>query len=164
MTSNVNEIEDLKQRLKNAYEKKAECMDDANRLRTELTTLLQRCEKAEADLAEAQRYATNLCTAIVSEHYPENTEWRPLPSLGGVLSQIDNASTGLVNRERLELAERQRDEARKALEPFARIEPVSISLLGGEHISSDAFRAARKLVERAEKAEARVAELEAKHG
>ncbi|WP_271898271.1 hypothetical protein [Candidatus Phyllobacterium onerii] len=69
-------------------------------------TLLQRCEKAEAESAAS-------CSMVVA---------------------------GIKARE---AAERQRDEARKALEPFARIEPVSISLLGGEHISSDAFRAAR---------------------
>ena len=44
---------------------------------------------------EAARYATRLLLAIAEKHYPEWTP-NPLPDLLGVLTQIDNLTSGLV--------------------------------------------------------------------
>ena len=60
----------------------------------------QPCAKQYA-LAEcnAMSYATALATALHAKHYPEVTQWRPLPDLLGVLTQIDNMVSGLARRE-----------------------------------------------------------------
>jgi hypothetical protein len=43
------------------------------------------------------RYAEQLATSLAAKHYPEVTQWRPLSGdLMGLLSQIDNMTTGLV--------------------------------------------------------------------
>ena len=42
---------------------------------------------------EEYRYARNLLVHFVEEHFPHNPNWRPLPDLIGVLTQIDNAIT-----------------------------------------------------------------------
>jgi hypothetical protein len=48
-------------------------------------------------LAEAQGYATRLATSLWEEHWKNDApEWKPLPDLIGVLTQIDNACAGLV--------------------------------------------------------------------
>lgn len=39
------------------------------------------------------REAAKLATYIVRTHYPDNRDWKPLDTLAGVLSQIDNAVT-----------------------------------------------------------------------
>lgn len=38
-------------------------------------------------------YATRMLTAFVGEHFPSNPDWKPLPNLIGVLTQIDNVMT-----------------------------------------------------------------------
>jgi hypothetical protein len=38
-------------------------------------------------------YATRLLEHFVAEHFPHNPDWKPLPDLIGVLTQIDNAIT-----------------------------------------------------------------------
>ena len=53
-------------------------------------------EQIKALYSEATGYARSLAAAIVSKHYPENTNWKPLPDLIGILTQIDNATTGLT--------------------------------------------------------------------
>jgi hypothetical protein len=46
---------------------------------------------------EAYEYAARLAQHIHDTHYPDGSpEWKPLPDLMGVLSQIDNALTGLT--------------------------------------------------------------------
>lgn len=47
---------------------------------------------------QARGYATRLATILAEKHWPENKEWRPLPTLIGVLTQIDNMTTGLVRK------------------------------------------------------------------
>lgn len=48
------------------------------------------------DREDALMYATRLLVGIVEQHYPDRVpEWRPLPDLVGVLTQIDNAVSGL---------------------------------------------------------------------
>lgn len=123
----------LIERLREPYEQRqSRRVAEELQAATELTTLLQRCEKAEAERDAAYKN-------MVPIH--DDGNWVFIDGPGDV--ELDH---GGKLRTRAELAERQRDEARKALEPFARIEPVSISLLGGEHISSDAFRAARNAI------------------
>ena len=53
-------------------------------------------EQIKALYAEATGYARSLAAAITHKHFPENTEWKPLPDLIGILTQIDNATCGLV--------------------------------------------------------------------
>ena len=55
--------------------------------------LMARNAKLEADKEEEYRYAENLLRSFVSQHFPPNPGWKPLPDLLGVLTQIDNAST-----------------------------------------------------------------------
>lgn len=47
-------------------------------------------------------YATRLATILWEKHWKsESPDWQPLPDLMGVLTQIDNMTTGLVRREPL---------------------------------------------------------------
>ena len=48
---------------------------------------------------QAKNYATTLAIALHAMHYPEVTQWKPLPDTLGLLTQIDNMVSGLV-RER----------------------------------------------------------------
>ena len=41
-------------------------------------------------------YAKTFAIAIHAKHYAEVTQWRPLPDLLGILTQIDNMTSGLV--------------------------------------------------------------------
>ena len=52
-----------------------------------------RIEALEAAQEEALGYATRLLEHFVAEHFPHNPDWKPLPNLIGVLTQLDNAST-----------------------------------------------------------------------
>jgi hypothetical protein len=45
---------------------------------------------------QARNYATTLAINLHAKHYPEETQWKPLPDLLGVLTQIDNMTSGLV--------------------------------------------------------------------
>lgn len=61
----------------------------------------QPCAKQYA-LAEcrAMSYATTLATALHAKHYMEVTQWKPLPDLLGVLTQIDNMTASLTRRDK----------------------------------------------------------------
>jgi hypothetical protein len=48
------------------------------------------------DADDALVYATSLARSLQSKHCPEVTQWRPLPDLLGVLTQIDNMVAGLT--------------------------------------------------------------------
>lgn len=50
----------------------------------------------EAQAEQALRWATNLARSLARKHYPEAPQFEPLPDLVGVISQIDNMTTGLV--------------------------------------------------------------------
>ena len=52
-----------------------------------------RIEELEAKQEEALGYATRLLEHFVDEHFPYNPDWKPLPELVGVLTQLDNAMT-----------------------------------------------------------------------
>ena len=45
---------------------------------------------------EAYIYAVSLASILAAKHFPENTEWKPLPDLTGVLTQIDNMTSSLI--------------------------------------------------------------------
>ncbi|WP_067453855.1 hypothetical protein [Devosia elaeis] len=50
-------------------------------------------EKLRAEIEAAENYLRDFLTAFVTEHFPNNESWKPLPDLLGMLSQMDNAST-----------------------------------------------------------------------
>lgn len=59
-----------------------------------LVSNLKTCvEEAVHDRAEALGYATRLLEHFVAQHFPHNPDWKPLPELIGVLTQLDNAIT-----------------------------------------------------------------------
>jgi hypothetical protein len=43
----------------------------------------------------ALKYATSLALILRDKHFPEATQWKPLPDLIGVLTQIDNMTAAL---------------------------------------------------------------------
>ncbi|MGN6773139.1 MAG: hypothetical protein ACTHJQ_25320 [Rhizobiaceae bacterium] len=59
--------------------------------------ILSSLSPAEAGAGDVKGYAIRLLIALMERHYPDRSpEWAPLPDLYGVLTQIDNLSTGLV--------------------------------------------------------------------
>ncbi|HEX7072953.1 MAG TPA: hypothetical protein VF226_02850 [Hyphomicrobiaceae bacterium] len=53
--------------------------------------------KPEQVPSDEHRYAERLLIALMEKHYPDRSpEWAPLPDLMGILTQIDNLTTGLV--------------------------------------------------------------------
>lgn len=59
-------------------------------------------QRLEVEAQQANEYARQLAIAIHAKYYPEVTQWKPLPDLMGVLTQIDNMTAGLVKPGRLE--------------------------------------------------------------
>lgn len=55
-----------------------------------------RNEAGETEAEHALRWATTLAESLAKKHYPEATRFKALPDLVGVISQIDNMTTGLV--------------------------------------------------------------------
>lgn len=51
-------------------------------------------------MEEVYSYARRLATALAERHWPENTEWKPLPDTLGVLTQIDNMCTLMDDQKR----------------------------------------------------------------
>jgi hypothetical protein len=47
-------------------------------------------KKIEHQLSGNYREAVRIATYLVKTHFPDNLDWQPLPTLSGVLSQIDN--------------------------------------------------------------------------
>ena len=58
--------------------------------------LLSCFDELTNQLELAKALATLLACALQRKHYPEVTQWKPLPNLLGVLSQIDNMTCGLA--------------------------------------------------------------------
>lgn len=56
---------------------------------------------------ETYEYAKRLAISLANEHWPDNDSWQPLPTLLGVLTQIDNMTT-LMRDQKAEI-ERLRD-------------------------------------------------------
>lgn len=50
----------------------------------------------ETPTEHAHRWATELAISMAKRFYPEVTQWKPLPDLLGVITQIDNMTTGLM--------------------------------------------------------------------
>jgi hypothetical protein len=62
----------------------------------EIKRLRAENERLRAEQQKAAAYAENLAVSL-ARHYPENTVWKPLTGdLIGLLTQIDNATAGLV--------------------------------------------------------------------
>lgn len=55
-----------------------------------------RNEAGETPTEHAHRWATELAISMAKKFFPEVTQWKPLPDLLGVITQIDNMTTGLV--------------------------------------------------------------------
>lgn len=97
--------------------------DDENTPRYTTKRLKQEVERwveaalAERDkeIADATAYAENLASALHSQHYAENTSWRPLSGdLVGLLTQIDNMTAGLARNAAFLTAAEQAEPARDA--------------------------------------------------
>ncbi len=43
-------------------------------------------------------YTLHLAISMHKKHFPENTSWEPIKNIMGLLSQIDNMETALVNK------------------------------------------------------------------
>ena len=67
---------------------------------------------------ESYQYALRLADALRKKHYPDNTDWRPLGDLLGLLTQIDNMVAGLrtPTDERVKALEAENARLRDALE------------------------------------------------
>lgn len=63
----------------------------------EAIAALSRAPEVVAGEWNEHKYATQLLVSLMEKHYPDRSpDWQPLPDLMGVLTQIDNLSTGLV--------------------------------------------------------------------
>jgi hypothetical protein len=63
-----------------------------------ILALLDEVEALKREQDEALKYATQLATSLANKHWPEIPQWKPLPDLYGVISQIDNMSTGMTRK------------------------------------------------------------------
>jgi hypothetical protein len=85
-------------------------------------------------LKAAERYALGLAKGLHAKHFPNNDEWQPLEGdLIGLLTQIDNMTTELVNRTRLKIA------FRRALSDLPEIAPPEIRGLLSSVQMADVF-------------------------
>lgn len=58
-----------------------------------------------AERDEARRYAEQLAVSLAAKHYPDVPQWKPLSGdLWGMLSQIDNMTTGMCRSDALATA------------------------------------------------------------
>lgn len=73
-----------------------EAADKIEALEAEIT-------RFRTELETARKYATRLCECLHEQHYWDNAGWNVLPDLLGVLTQIDNMSTGLSRASRSDL-------------------------------------------------------------
>lgn len=48
------------------------------------------------EMQGAYRYASTLLMSLIRKHYPDLPDFKPLPDLMGVLTQLDNISTGMA--------------------------------------------------------------------
>lgn len=53
----------------------------------------------QKEVEQAHRWAHDLAVSMASRFYPEVTHWEPLPDLVGLLTQIDNMTTGLERKQ-----------------------------------------------------------------
>jgi hypothetical protein len=84
------------------WESPRSVVQDANEgIEKAIAAALRDCER------QPYEYARRLAEHLAAKHWPENTGWSALPDLMGVLSQIDNMTTGLVHKDRLAEVERE---------------------------------------------------------
>lgn len=70
--------------------------DDVNTMVAEAADEIERLEKA---LETATGYAERLAVVLMEKHFPDATTWKPLSGdLIGILTQIDNLTTGLCRK------------------------------------------------------------------
>ena len=62
----------------------------------ELREALKAALAEQAQPVQALRWATQLAESLARKHYPEMPQFKPLPDLVGVISQIDNMTCGLT--------------------------------------------------------------------
>lgn len=100
-------------------------------------------ETAEEQLKAAESYALGLAKRLHEKHFSGNEGWHPLEGdLIGLLTQIDNMTTELVNRTKLKIA------FRRALSDLPEIAPPEIrGLLSSIHMS-DVFQSEGKRLQR----------------
>lgn len=60
---------------------------------------LEAARDARGEAAEDYAYAVRLATVMWRHYFPDVEDWQPLPTLNGVLSQIDNMIAGLLKAE-----------------------------------------------------------------
>ena len=97
------------------YDAEAQHEIDALRKETvakarEITDLIDERDRLREKLDEARSYASHLATTMAA-HDGAIEDWRPLPDLIGLLTQIDNMAAG--RRIRAEAAEAERDRLRE---------------------------------------------------
>ena len=59
-------------------------------------TLLSDNKRLTDEIEQARAYATRLAVSVGARCFPEVPEWRPLPDLLGVLTQLDNMTCGMA--------------------------------------------------------------------
>jgi hypothetical protein len=82
----------------------------------------------ETPTEHAHRWATELARSIAKRCYPEASHWEPMPDLLGVITQIDNMTTGMV---RATQPERPQEQA----EPSIRTRLLDAAVLCAEQLN-----------------------------
>ena len=97
---------------------------------SELLAARKKLAELEAERDEALGYATRLLESYVRKYCNPVPEWKPLPELVGVLTQLDNASavTGEILA-RAEAAEAERDAESFALQTRAEAAEATVERL-----------------------------------
>jgi hypothetical protein len=55
--------------------------------------------KGESPTGAEVEYAKRIAMSLHDQHYPEFDAWKPLPDLAGILTQIDNMTSGLTRKD-----------------------------------------------------------------
>lgn len=85
----------------------------------------------------AYREARGLAVAMHRSYYWEVTQWQPLEDLRGVISQIDNMTTGLSLKSERDALLSRVERLEKALKPFAAIAEHDI---GDDETDADRYQ------------------------
>lgn len=85
-------------------------------------------EQPQAQGEAAKKYAENLCISMARKFYPEVTQFEPLDDLFGLLTQIDNMTTGLVRPQATETAWRPIETAPANVEVIVAIEGGGVTI------------------------------------
>ena len=87
----------------------------------------------------AYNYARSLAEILASKHFPANPNWQPFPDLLGVISQIDNMTTALVHKDKINEALERAALALSALEQIipADLEYEEQRCRNGDYVAVD---------------------------